>query len=50
METLSQNDSPSKSQKPSGKAISSLWVQLPDIHPIKVLFSKDKLPDEFISC
>jgi hypothetical protein len=39
---------PCKSQKPWAKAIPSLWVQLPDIHPIKVLFVKDKLPEEFI--
>jgi hypothetical protein len=24
------------------------WVQLPDIHPTKVLFVKDKLPDGLI--
>jgi hypothetical protein len=30
------------------KVIPFLWVQLPDIHPIKRLFIKDKLPDEFI--
>jgi hypothetical protein len=36
---------PPKLQKPSGKAISSLWIQLPDIHPTKVLFIMDKLPD-----
>jgi hypothetical protein len=43
--TLSQNDSPPKSLRPSAKAIPSLWVQLPDIQPNKVLFVKDKLPD-----
>jgi hypothetical protein len=35
-----------KSQSPT--AIPSLWVQLLDIHPPKVLFVKDKLPDGLI--
>jgi hypothetical protein len=48
MEALSQNDSPSKSLRPSAKAIPSLWVQLPDIQPTKVLFIKDKLPDRSV--
>jgi hypothetical protein len=38
---------PPKSQSPSAKAIPPLWVQLPDIHPTKVLFAKDKLPERF---
>jgi hypothetical protein len=37
-----------KSQRPSAKAIPSLWVQIPDIHPTKILFVEDKLPDGFI--
>jgi hypothetical protein len=36
---------PPKSLRTSVKAIPSLWVQLPDIQPTKVLFVKDKLPD-----
>jgi hypothetical protein len=34
-----------KSQKPSGKAISSIWVQLLHIQPTEILFLQDKLPD-----
>jgi hypothetical protein len=37
-----------KLQRLSTKAIQSLWVQVPDIHPIKVLSEKDKLPDGFM--
>jgi hypothetical protein len=39
---------PPKSQRPSAKAIPFLWVKLPSIHPTKVLFVKDKLPDRII--
>jgi hypothetical protein len=38
---------PHKSQRPSAKAIPSLSVQLPDIHPTKILI-KDKLPNRFM--
>jgi hypothetical protein len=47
MEALSRNYPPNL-QRPSAKAIPSLWVQLPDIHQIEVLSVRDKLPDEFI--
>jgi hypothetical protein len=48
MEAVSQNDPPPKSLRPSAKAISSLWVQLPDTHPVKFLLVKKKLPEVFI--
>jgi hypothetical protein len=44
MEALCQNGS----KLPLAKVISSLWVQLPDILPTKVLFVKDKLPGVFM--
>jgi hypothetical protein len=47
METLSQNKSPTP-QRPSAKEIPFLWVQLPDIHPTKFHFVKDKLSDWFM--
>jgi hypothetical protein len=45
---LSIMEPPSKSQRSSSKLIPTLGVQLPDIHPTKVLFVKDKLPDGFM--
>jgi hypothetical protein len=39
---------PHKSQRPSAKAIPSLSVKLPDIHPTKVLLIKDKFPNRFM--
>jgi hypothetical protein len=39
---------PPKSQRPKYKAVPSLWVQLADILPSKILFAKDKLPDGFM--
>jgi hypothetical protein len=48
MDALSQNDSPPKSLRPSGKAIPSLSVQLPHIQPTTVLFIKDKLLGVFV--
>jgi hypothetical protein len=42
-----QNDSPS-SQRPSAKPIPSLSVHLPDIHPNKVPFVKDKRPNMLV--
>jgi hypothetical protein len=36
------------SQRPSAKEIAPIWVQLPDIHPTKVLSVKDKQPDGFM--
>jgi hypothetical protein len=47
-ETYSTVPSPDKSQRPSAKAVLSLWFKLPDIHQTKVLFIKDKLPAGFI--
>jgi hypothetical protein len=38
----------SKSRRPSAKAVQTLLVQLPDIHPTKVPFAEDKLPDGII--
>jgi hypothetical protein len=48
MEALGQNDCFPKLKRPSGKAIPSLWVQLPDINSTLVLFVKDTLPDVFL--
>lgn len=36
---------PTESQRTLAKAITSLWVLLPDNHPTKFLFAKDKFPD-----
>jgi hypothetical protein len=44
-----KTDFPPKSQRPSAKAIRTLWVQLPENHPTKIIFTKDKLPDGIIS-
>jgi hypothetical protein len=49
MEALSQNNPPSPSCTGlQPKRSQPFWVQLPDIHPTKVLFAKDKLPDGMI--
>jgi hypothetical protein len=46
MEAFNQSDPlPPKSQRQSANAIPTFCVQIPDIHPAKVLFAKDKLPD-----
>jgi hypothetical protein len=42
MGTFGQNNLPSKLQRPSARAIQTLWGQLPDIHPTKSSLAKDK--------
>jgi hypothetical protein len=37
-----------QSWMPSVKTIPSLWIQIPDIHVTRVLFTKNKLSGEFI--
>jgi hypothetical protein len=48
METLSQNNSQTSCRGFNQNDSTPLGVQLADIHPIKVLFVKDKLPDRII--
>jgi hypothetical protein len=48
MEAFSQNDSPPSRRGHQRKRSQPFWIQLPDIHPTKVLFVKDKLPDGII--
>jgi hypothetical protein len=47
MENLSQNHSLQVAETFS-QTIQSFWVQLPDMHPTKVFFVKDKEPGEFM--
>jgi hypothetical protein len=42
MEAFNQNDSHSKLQTSSAKAIPFLWLKLPDINPTEVILVKDK--------
>jgi hypothetical protein len=49
MEAFGGKDFPPKSQRPPAKAIRTLWVQLPENHPTKILFIKDKFRDGIIS-
>jgi hypothetical protein len=47
MEAFSQNDPPScRGLQPKHSQL--FWVQPPDIHPAKVLFTKDKFPERII--